>query len=164
MRLTATRLRSIVSRAVVVCAILAGGCASAPSVAPLLRITEQALNREAARLEEDALRDAQHIRQTLRSLEDAFHQDLDQAELLTTDWVREAIGVYVAARETMLRHEHTLAAERRTRADNLQAAASATRRAIQLIEQQDRLLDGVVGEEFRRLLTYQAFRSEESAR
>lgn len=138
--------------ATMVVALITGGCASPPSVTPLLRVTERALMRESARLDDDADRDAQYARQTLRSLEDAFDRDLEQADELTIDWVRDATSVYVAAREALLRHEHALARERQARSDNLQTAASATRRAIGLIEQQDKLLTGVVGEDIRRLL------------
>lgn len=133
-------------------ASLTGGCASPPSVVPLLRVTEHALINEAARLNNDAARDSAHIRQTLRSLQDAYDQDLSQTNELTAGWVREATGVYVAAREAVVRHELVLAQERQAREDNLRSAAAATRRAINLIEQQDKLLNSVAGEDLRRLL------------
>lgn len=157
---TDTPLKTLSLLAAVVVALIAGGCASPPSVTPLLRVTERALMRESARLNDDADRDAQHAKQTLRSLEDAFDRDLEQADELTADWVRDATSVYVAAREALLHHEHVMARERQIRSDNLQTAASATRRAIGLIEQQDKLLNGVIGEDIRRLLTGHAIVKE----
>ncbi len=162
MRSADTPPKTLSLLATVVVALIAGGCASPPSVTPLLRITERALMRESARLNDDADRDAEYARQTLRSLEDAFDRDLEQADGLTADWVRDATSVYIAARETLLRHELALARERQARSDNLYAAASATRRAIGLIEQQDKLLNGVVGEDIRRLLTGHAILKESS--
>lgn len=152
MRSADTPPKTLSLLATVVVTLIAGGCASPPSVTPLLRVTERALMRESARLNDDADRDAQYARQTLRSLNDAFDRDLEQENELTADWVRDATSVYVAAREALLRHELALARERQIRSDNLQTAASATRRAIGLIEQQDKLLNGVVGEDIRRLL------------
>jgi hypothetical protein len=66
--------------------------------------------------------------------------------------VLEATTVYVAARDAVIRHEQSLTRERDNRADNLRAAATATRRAILLIEQQDGLLRGLAGEELSQLL------------
>ncbi len=154
MRSTVTRLRRVyVFSAALVLVSLLGGCATPPSVAPLLRVTQRALLDESGRLKVDAERDTLYTRQTLRTLEDAYNQDLDQAEGLTPDWVREATSVYVTARETTISHQHALAQEYRVRADNLVAAASATQRALVLIEQQDKLLDGAVNRDLRRLLT-----------
>jgi len=138
---------------IVIDALLCVGCASPPSVAPLLRVSERALMREAGEQAIDAQRDAEHIRQAMRSLEQAYNQDLAQTQELTEQWVREATKAYVAAREALLRHEHALSQERRARVDNLQAAASATRRAIVLIEQQDKLLTGAMGEDLRGVLS-----------
>ncbi len=161
MRSTDAPCSRFMSRIAVVTALLIGGCTSPPSVTPLLRISSQALTREAARLDEDATRDAQHVRQSLSLLDNAFDQDLDQTDTLTPDWVREATRVYIAAREALVLHGQALTAERRARADNLHAAASATRRAIELIEQQDRLLNGVAGGDVRRLLTGQPLTDQE---
>lgn len=138
--------------AVLLASVLLAGCSTPPSVAPLLRVTERALVEESGRLAEDAERDRVHTRQVLGSLDDAYRRDLEQAEALTPGWVLEATTVYVAARDAVIRHELTLAQERGNRADNLRAAATATRRAILLIEQQDSLLRGVAGEELSQLL------------
>ncbi len=143
---------------------LAGGCATPPSVAPLLRVTERALLDESGRLKQDAERYTAYTRQTLRTLEDAYSQDLDQAEVLTPKWVREATSVYITARETIISHQHALAQEQRARADNLLAAAAATRRAIALIEQQDKLLHGTLDNNLQRLLTYSDWTRQESIR
>ena len=144
--------------------LLCTGCASPPSVTPLLRISERALMREAAQQAIDAERDAEHLRQTRRSLEQAYNQDLAQAQALTTEWVREATQAYVSAREVLLRHENELSRERRARVENLQAAASATRRAISLIEQQDKLLTGAMGEDLRRILNSNPYTQPEPGR
>jgi hypothetical protein len=128
------------------------GCATPRSVAPLLRVTERALIEASQRLAEDAERDREYARQTLGSLENAYRQDLEGTRELTPAWVLEATAVYVAAREAVLEHQQALATERDIRADNLRAAASATRRAIVLTEQQDGVLRGVVGDELAELL------------
>jgi hypothetical protein len=132
--------------------VLLMGCSTPPSVAPLLRVTERALVAESGRLQEDAERDKTYTRQVLGSLDDAYRRDLEQAETLTPGWVLEATTVYVAARDAVIRHEQSLTRERDNRADNLRAAATATRRAILLIEQQDGLLRGLAGEELSQLL------------
>ncbi len=142
-------------------ALVLGGCTTPPSVAPLLRVTEQALLRESDRLRDDAERDAEYVRQTLRILEDAYSRDLDQVEFLTPDWVREATSVYVTAREIIIRHQNALARERNHRSDNLKTAALAARRAIVLIEQQDRLLKGAVDQDLRRLMFMAGWNREE---
>jgi len=142
----------------------AGGCATPPSVAPLLRVTERALLDETARLEDDAQRDTIYTQQTLRTLEDAYNRDLDQAEALTPDWVRDATSVYVAARETIVIHQQALTRGRLDRADNLKAAAAATRQAIALIEQQDKLLGGSLDENLRRLITATDQAQQETSR
>ena len=121
------------------------GCASPPSVAPLLRVVDAELRREAQRLELDARRDAEAVDQARRSLADAYDGDLARREALTAEWVRDATDVYVAAREALVRHEMNLRAEREQRARNLHAAGEAQRRAIQLIEQHDGLIVGTLG-------------------
>jgi len=128
------------------------GCSTPPSVAPLLRVTERALLQESQRIRDDIRRDTEQTRGTLQALEDGFNQDLEQVQALTPQWVREATAVYVAARETIVRYQNRVAQDRHRRADNLQAAASATRRAINMLEQQDRLLDGVIDVDLRRLI------------
>ena len=165
MRLIVERHRSAyVLRAALAALLFTGGCASPPSVAPLLRVTERALLDESARLMSDAERDTVYAQQALLTLEEAYHQDLEQTQTLTHDWVREATSVYATARETLVRHRQALAQERLARADNLRSAASATRRAITLIEQQDNLLHGVVDENLRRLLTTADYPRQDSTR
>lgn len=146
------RLKHISALLLLIGIAIAAGCTSPPSVAPLLRVTERALLEESDRLGQSVERDKDYTRQTLRVLEDAYHRDLMQADELTPQWVREAISVYVAARESLLEHEMTLIREHETRAENLRDAALATQRAIALIEQQDNLLRGVMGEDLQRLL------------
>ena len=165
MRSNATRLsRAYVLLTLPILVLSAGGCATPPSVAPLLRVTERALLDETARLEDDAQRDTIYTQQTLRTLEDAYNRDLDQAEALTPDWVRDATSVYVAARETIVIHQQALTRGRLDRADNLKAAAAATRQAIALIEQQDKLLGGSLDENLRRLITATDQAQQETSR
>ncbi len=137
---------------VLITATVTIGCTSPPSVAPLLRVTERALLEESDRLSRNVERDKSYTRQSLGVLEDAYHRDLMQTDVLTPQWVREATAVYVAARESVLEHEASLIREHEARAENLRDAAAATRRAIALIEQQDSLLRGVMGDDLRRLL------------
>ena len=130
----------------------ASGCTSPPSVTPLLQVAERAILEESQRVSLDVERDKAYTRQTLSSLEDAYNRDLSEAEALTPAWVREATHVYVVAREAVLEHETVLADERDARVENLRSAASATRRAITLLQRQDQLLRGVMGDDLGRLL------------
>jgi hypothetical protein len=149
---------------IAMCVFLSSGCTSPPSVAPLLRVSERALLREADQQAIDAERDAEQLRQTRRSLEQAYNRDLTQTPELTAQWVREATQVYVSAREALVRHENALSLERQTRVENLKAAASATRRAIGLLEQQDKLLAGAMGEDLRRILNSNPYTRSEPRR
>lgn len=139
-----------VAVAVALCTIVAlggVGCTSPPSVMPLLNATQQTLEREAERLTVDTDRDAEWIEQARLSLEHAYEADLHDVDALTPEWVGSATQVYVSAREALVRHESTLREERHRRAENLQAAAEATRRAAAMLQQQDRLwLDAVGGD------------------
>lgn len=128
------------------------GCASPPSVAPLLRVTQTAIEAEAAQLEADAHRDAQWIDQTRTALAQAYEADLAQTSDLSPQWVRDATSVYVAAREALLQHEMNLREQRLQRAANLRAASQATQRARAILEKQDALLTQLVGIEGWQLL------------
>jgi hypothetical protein len=150
--ITARAERATVMLMILTAAVFLAGCTSPPSVAPLLHITERALLEESARLDQDTERDRLYVRQTLGSLEDAYYRDLDETDQLTPEWVRGATSIYVIAREAVIEHEASLTHERGVRAENLRNAATATRRAIALIEQQDQLLRGVVGDDLRHLL------------
>jgi len=148
----------------VLAVLMMTGCTTPPSVAPLLRITERALHEESLRIQDDTRRDSERMRGALESLEEGFNRDLEQKETLTPDWVREATTVYIAAREMVVSHQNALTQDRIIRADNLAAAASATRRAISLIEGQDRLFDGVMDEDLRRLLSVTDWNPREPGR
>lgn len=147
---------TVAGKGLCVCVLMAAvasvaGCATPPSVAPLLRVTERAMLEESGRLAGDTERDRAFTRQSLGSLEDAYRRDLEQVGELTPQWVLEATAVYVAARDAVVRHEQELAREREIRADNLRAAAAAARRAILLTEQQAGLLRGLAGDELTQL-------------
>lgn len=137
---------------VVVTSLLFSGCTSPPSVAPLLQVAEQAILNESGRIDEDIAIEQTHADQTLTILEEAYRRDLEQVDTLTPEWVQEATAVYVAAREAVLQNQADQINVHRIRADNLRSAALATRRARRLIEQQDRLLHGVVGDDLSDLL------------
>lgn len=132
-------------------ALLTAGCVSPPSVAPLLRIVDEAMREEAARLRDESARDKQGVDQARRMLEAGFEADLRDRGGLDAPWVRDAVAVYAAAREELALHEVRLAMERQQRAANLLAAASAQRRAIELIEGQDTLILRATGLDLWRL-------------
>ena len=119
------------------------GCESPPSVSPLLRASSMAVADEILHLQTDIARDREQLAQTRASLDAAFDADLEQAEsnnTLNGEWIREAMVVYVPAREALVRHEATLATERQQRIDNLTTAVEAQQRALQLLERQDELI------------------------
>ena len=121
------------------------GCGSPPSVTPLLRMADRAMQDEVARMDDDLERDLYQLGQTRQALATAFDADLAQQEQLTAQWVREGMDVYVAAREALTRQEMQLRRQRQQRQDNLRAAAQAVRRASRLLEQQDKLIEQTVG-------------------
>ncbi|MEX0775198.1 MAG: hypothetical protein WD042_05730 [Phycisphaeraceae bacterium] len=131
-------------RLIVLLALLVPGCTTPPSIAPLLRVVDQALADEAAHLDADAARDAAAMQQSRAMLADAYEADLKQTADLSPQWVLDATDAYVAAREIVLRHEFDLQAQRRQRADNLAAARQAQQRAMQLLERQDELVTGAM--------------------
>lgn len=157
-----SELKKVVMLAVL--AFWAMGCASPPSVMPLLAVTQAALEAEALRLEADALRDAQWATQTKQTLARAFEDDLAERDALTAEWVSDATDVYVAAREAVVRHELAVQAERAQRADNLRAAAQATQRAQAMLQQQDALVTGLVGTDMWTLMRSGASSLTEGAR
>ncbi len=122
------------------------GCTSPPSVAPLLRISEQAMRAEAENLTADAARDRAGLDAARASIADGFDADLREQAAPTTEWIRQAAEVYAAAREELMRQELTLAQQRQTRAD-----AQAQHRAIELLERQDQLLTEITGADLWRL-------------
>lgn len=153
MRFSISLLEYLVTRGfLLICVLTLFGCSTPPSVTPLLRVTERALLDEVQRLQADARRGDEAMRASLASLEDGYNRDLEQAEALTPTWIREATTVYVAAREAVIEHRAEVAHEHDTRADNLMAAAESVRRAADLIDRRDRLLDGVFVEDLQRLM------------
>ena len=129
-----------INYAFIACVLIVGGCSSPPSVVPLLRVSQDTLMQEADRLHDDVTRDARAVEQTRQTLADAYAADLRTRGELDPSWVLEATIVYVAAREALAFHEMNLRQERIQRAANLELAAQATGRAVELIEQRDRLL------------------------
>lgn len=115
-----------------------GGCTT-PSVLPLLRLGQEAMEAEARHLADERQRDAALLTERQRALSAAFDADLRQRPDLDAEWVRQAAAGYVAAREALLRHDEAVARERAQRAANLQVAAEAQARAIALLELQDGL-------------------------
>lgn len=121
------------------------GCATPPSVSPLMRVVDRVLGEEILHLEADAARDAEHLRQTREALADAFDADLAGQQSLTAEWVRSAVRAYASAGESLARHEADRARQRSSRADNLRAAIEAQRRALAILEQRDRLIEQTLG-------------------
>jgi len=121
----------------------AAGCASPPSVVPLLTVVDKALAAEGNALETDAERREAWFEQSRRALADAFEADLAAQSELERQWVRDHAGVYAAAREALARREIVQQQALQTRRENLAVARDAQRRAIQLIQRQDRLFDDV---------------------
>ncbi|MCC6681772.1 MAG: hypothetical protein IT445_12795 [Phycisphaeraceae bacterium] len=107
---------------------------------------------EAGRLRQDIDVDHQLVEQTRSDLADAFAADLHQQDELTSAWVIEASDVYVAAREALLVRETEAAQQKQQRADNLEAAAEATQRAIDLLQRRDQLLSDTAVARLWRLL------------
>jgi len=114
--------------------LLIAGCSTPPSVMPLLDITSGVLRDEAARLKGDAESAQRRLDAERASLAAAFERDLEQRDALDTDWVADAVSVYVAARDALTRHGHDLAEAYAARIDNLAAAREANRRARTLLE------------------------------
>ena len=119
---------------------LVAGCTSPPSVVPLLEYTAAAIEAEAAQLVNGSAVERERVAHAERSLDAAFAADLRETDTLTIDWVSEATAVYVAAREALIRHELELQRQREARAEQLRSAALAQRRAIELLQQRDRLI------------------------
>lgn len=137
--------------ALVVAALGTSACTAPPSAAPLLRVADEAMRREAQQLQDDIERDAQHVEQSRRALDAAFAADLGERATLDAQWVRDAAAIYATAREELVRHETALRAERAARAANLLLASEAQRRAIELIERQDQLITDATGLDLWRL-------------
>ncbi len=132
--------------------VVLAGCGAPPSVVPLLTVTEQTLNAEAAHLETDGQREDQWIEQTRQALKQAYQQDLQARSKLSPDWITEATEAYVAAREELVRHQMQRQQQRAIRQENLRAAAEATQQAAALLQQQDELLTRLAGEHVWKLL------------
>ena len=126
------------------------GCASPPSVVPLLRVAQSAMESEKSLLAADLARQRAWLDAQRASLDAAFDADLRQRQELDPAWVREGTRVYAAAREQLARHRFRLEQETHLRSDNLDDASLALDHAAGLIEQQDQLLDLVP--ELRRVL------------
>jgi len=127
-------------RLAVLTTIFLGGCASPPSVAPLLEQAERVLRDERRLLATDAARSEAWFDQQRAALAAAFEADLADRDALTAEWVRTGVTAYVAAREALVEREMQLARQRQVRMQNLDLASLAQRRAIALIQQQDDLL------------------------
>jgi hypothetical protein len=124
----------------VLVATFVGGCASPPSVVPLLEQTQRVLREERRLLAADAERSEAWFDQQRSALAAAFEADLAARDALNAEWVRTGVTAYVAAREALVEQETQLARQRQVRMQNLDLASLAQRRAIALIQQQDDLL------------------------
>ena len=120
-----------------------GGCASPPSVGPLIRSAGAVLEQEQKLLEGDAVRVAEAARLQRAGLDAGFESDLRTRPQLDADWVLEGAKTYVAAREVLLEHELAGRESIQVRQENLRLAGAAMRRASEVIERQDELFAGV---------------------
>ena len=119
------------------------GCASPPSVSPLMQVVEQTLQQEQVMLQTDQQRATAWMDQQRATLAAAFDADMNEQQTLDKTWVHDQVAVYVAAREALLRHELELQRQHEQRRQNLADAMAAQQRAMQMIEQQDALLASV---------------------
>lgn len=132
--------RWLIATALVVVTVTPG-CASPPSVVPLLEQVHHVLADQQQDLQQRAEQDAVRFDQQRQMLQQAYEADLTARPQLDADWVRDGTAAYVTALEAMLRHELQLTDQLRTRGRNLELAADAQRRAIRLIQRQDELLE-----------------------
>ena len=137
--------RSAYVLAAPVLSILLCGCASPPSVVPLLQLVDRELQAEAARIERGGGHDAELIELARERLATGFERDLAEKNSPSAEWVRSAAEAYATAREALASHEAELQQARQQRIDNLHAASTAQRRAILLLTQHDRLMVQTVG-------------------
>ena len=126
--------------AVLIIVTVTSGCASPPSVVPLLEQVHHVLADQQQDLQQRAATDASRFDQQRHLLQQAYEADLTARPQLDADWVRDGTAAYVTAREAVVRHELQLADQLRTRWRNLRLAADAQRRASRLIQRQDQLL------------------------
>lgn len=141
---SAGRDKRIAAALITALAAMTNGCASPPSVAPLLGVAESAIAEERRHLTDDDARRAAWIGHQRSALAAAFTLDLaERGEAIDPAWVGEGVSAYVAAREALLRHEITLAQQSELRRENLDRAAAVLRRAAAILQQQDRLFDAM---------------------
>ena len=120
-------------------------CTSPPSVTPLLRATDRALEAEARHLQTDLAQTQQSLNQSRLTLEQGFIKDLETQTILDKQWVLEASELYAVAREQLLIHQMEIERQYQHRRDNLELASQAQQRAITLLENQDRLITHTLG-------------------
>jgi len=121
------------------------GCASPPSVVPLLETTRAALKQQVEHLETGIERDKTILHQRQQALERAFAADLAERDELTRQWVKEAAKGYVAGREAILKQHLKRRQQHRQRVRNLRAADEAQQRAVELLQRQDALIEQTLG-------------------
>ena len=85
--------------------LLIAGCASPPSVSPLLRISASAVEAERSHLAADLERQSQWYEQQRQMLHSGFAADLEAQIDINADWVQRGVNAYVTARELVLRDE-----------------------------------------------------------
>lgn len=127
------------STAVWMC-VMAGGCSTPPSVPLLVNVAGKVIEREQQHLADDAQRMGQWYDQQRASLAAGFNDDLAARGDLDAEWVARGAGVYVTARELLLRHELESQRQIETRRENLRLAGEALGRATIVMQQQDQLL------------------------
>lgn len=133
--------------ALVLTALMVGGCTSPPSAVPLMQVTRKALKQEKAHLKRMKKQRRALLSERQQALKAGFTADLKHRDELTKQWVKSGVKGYVAAREALLR-QHVQAQQRyEQRLANLDAAMRAQGRAISLLQRQDRLITDTLGGE-----------------
>lgn len=140
MRFIVSRRHKAMSGLVMVAALGTVGCASPPSVVPLLTMAKKQMQNEAAQVAAATKRDQAEITRSQAALKAGFDADLASQSKLTAAWVKEETAGYVAARAALVEQSDKLKQEQTQRIDNLNAAASAQQRAIELLQRQDALI------------------------
>jgi hypothetical protein len=110
-----------------------------------MRVANQAMQREIKHIEQARHRTEDVLKQRQAALKAGYDADLADRDQLTRTWVKQATAGYVAAREALLRQAMQQKRRQTQRIDNLEAAGHAQRRAINLIEKQDQLVQRALG-------------------
>jgi len=120
--------------------LLLVGCQTPPAATMLIHVAEQTIADEQSHLESDAGRQAQWYDQQRATLAAGFEADLQQRDVIDTQWVMQGVRVYTTAREAIVEQQMQDRQQLQTRRENLRLAGQALSRARALLQQRDQLL------------------------